>query len=353
MNIFKWHKKRIVLFKQRHMSKCKSDSEWFAIVNPNAGSRKGEKDWPYIAKMLGKAGIQFNHILTHHRLHALRLTRKFVEMGYRNLIVVGGDGTLNEVVNGIFTQKKYPSDAVTIGVIPVGTGNDWCKMFGIPYDYEGAIKLITERQTFLQDVGWVKFSQTGIEKNRFFANMTGMGYDALVAEKTNKQKDRGKGGPLSYFYNIFASLFSFKESQTEIIVDDIESLKAPVFTMNVGICKFNGGGMMQLPFAVADDGKLDMTVITKLSRFTVVRSVRKLFDGSFISLPQVHTFQGRIFEVKADPPLFIEVDGESLGHSPFKFGLIPKSLRIVVGKAMEVSEVNDESVFQSAQEVPQ
>ncbi|HSW67183.1 MAG TPA: diacylglycerol kinase family protein [Bacteroidales bacterium] len=330
------------------MAKSKLDSEWFVIVNPNAGARKGERDWPNIAKMLDKAGVPFNHILTQHRLHALRLTRKFIEMGYRNLIVVGGDGTLNEVVNGIFTQNKYPPETVTIGVIPVGTGNDWCKMFGIPHDYESAIRLIIEGKTYLQDVGWVKFSQAGIEKNRYFANMTGMGYDALVAEKTNKQKDRGKGGPLSYFYNIFISLFSFKESQTEIIVDDVESLKAPVFTMNVGICKYNGGGMMQLPFAVADDGKLDMTVITKLSRFTVVRSIRKLFDGTFIRLPQVHTFQGKIFEVKADPPLFIEVDGESLGHSPFRFGLVPKSLRIVVGKDMEAASVNVKTVPRSA-----
>jgi diacylglycerol kinase (ATP) len=311
--------------------------EWFVIVNPNAGRRKGEKDWPEISRMITAANIRFVSMFTQHRIHAIRMARRFVEMGYRNIIVVGGDGTMNEVVNGIFTQAKRPTDSVTIGLIPVGTGNDWCRMFGIPYDYQGAIDIITRRKTFLQDVAWVKFMQEGREKHRFFANMAGMGYDAMVAEKTNKQKDQGKSGPLSYFINIFSSLFSFEEAQTEILVDDIEVLKAPVFTMNVGICKFNGGGMMQLPKAVPDDGLLDMTVITKLSRFRVMRSVHKLYDGSFTLMPQVKTFRGKTITINSKPEVYMEADGESLGHSPFKFGIIPKSLSVIIGKDMEVT----------------
>jgi diacylglycerol kinase (ATP) len=268
------------------------NTEWFVIVNPNAGRRKGEKDWPEITRLLTAANIQFKSIFTQHRIHAIREARKFVEMGYRNIIVVGGDGTMNETVNGIFTQAKRPTDSITIGMIPVGTGNDWCRMFGIPDDYKGAIDIIKKGHTFLQDVAWVKFIQAGLEKNRFFVNMAGMGYDAMVAEKTNKQKDEGKAGPMSYFVNIFSSLFSFEEAHTEVLVDGEEVLRAPVFTMNVGVCKYNGGGMMQLPKAIPDDGNLDMTVITKLSRFRVMRSVRKLYDGSFTSLPQVKTFRG-------------------------------------------------------------
>lgn len=316
------------------------DKEWFVIVNPNAGRRKGEKDWPEIARLITAANIRFKSMFTQHRVHAVRMARKFVEMGYKNIIVVGGDGTMNEVVNGLFTQAKQPTNTVAIGMIPVGTGNDWCKMFGIPLDYKGAIDVIKKGRTFLQDIGWVKFMQSGLEKNRFFANMSGMGYDAMVAEKTNKQKDLGKGGPLSYFINIFSSLFSFQEAQTEVIVDGKEVLKAPVFTMNVGICKYNGGGMMQLPKAIPDDGNLDMTVITELSRFSVMRNVRKLYDGTFTSLPQVRTFRGKSIMINSKPELYMEADGESLGHSPFKFGILPKSLKIIVGKEMQVTETS-------------
>ncbi|MDP2422867.1 MAG: diacylglycerol kinase family protein [Bacteroidales bacterium] len=319
------------------MADEKHNPEWFIIVNPNAGRRKGDKDWPLITKILTAADIRFQSVFTQHRMHALRLARKYVEMGYKNIMVVGGDGTLNEVVNGIFTQKKYPTNSITIGMISVGTGNDWGRTFGIPHGYQEAVNVIKKGKTFLQDVGWVKFMQSGLEKNRFFANMAGMGYDAMVAEKTNKQKDAGKAGPLSYFVNIFTSLFSFKESNTEIFVDDIGVLKAPIFTMVVGICNYNGGGMMQLPKAVPDDGNLDMTVITKLSRFSVVKNVRKLYDGSFISLPQVRMFRGKSFLIESNPPIYMEADGESLGHSPFKFGLIPLALQVIVGKDMRIT----------------
>lgn len=325
------------------MSNENKNIEWFVIVNPNAGRRKGERDWPEIARLLAAANIRYKSVFTQHRIHAIRMARKYVEMGYRNIIVVGGDGTMNEVVNGIFTQSKRPSNSITVGLIPVGTGNDWCRMFGIPYDYKSAIDVITGDKTFLQDVGWVKFQQEGKEKNRYFVNMAGMGYDALVAEKTNKQKDQGKGGPLSYMLNIFSSLFSFKETMIEISVDGEYVLKAPVFTMNVGICKFNGGGMMQLPNAIPDDGILDITVIKKLSRFKVVSSVAKLYDGSFTRMPQVKTFKGKSIVINSKPEVYMEADGESLGHSPFKFGIVPKSLKVIIGKEMQVTDTSTDS----------
>lgn len=324
------------------MSDENQNKEWFVIVNPNAGRRKGEKDWIEISRLITAAGIQFKSIFTQHRMHALRMARKFVELGYRNIIVVGGDGTMNEVVNGIFTQAKRPTNSINIGLIPVGTGNDWCRMFGIPHDYKDAVDVIVKGKTFLQDVGWVKFIQEGLEKNRYFVNMAGMGYDAMVAEKTNKQKDEGKAGPLSYFINIFSSLFSFREAQTEVFINKKEVMKAPVFTMNVGVCKYNGGGMMQLPKAIPDDGNLDMTVITKLSRFTVIRNVKKLYDGTFIRLRQVKTFRGKSIVINSNPEIYMEADGESLGHSPFKFGIVPKSLKVIIGKEMEVTETDTE-----------
>ncbi len=320
------------------MASDKKNTEWFIIVNPNAGRRKGEKDWPEISRLLTKYNIKYQCVFTQHRIHAIRMARRYVEMGYKNIIVVGGDGTLNEVVNGIFTQKKFPTNSITVGMIPVGTGNDWGRTFGLPHDYQEAIRVITEGKTFLQDIGYVRFMQEGEEKGRYFANMAGMGYDAMVAEKTNRQKDAGKSNPFSYFINIFTSLFGFKESNTTVFVDDHEALKARVFTMVVGICNFNGGGMMQLPKAIPDDGNLDMTVITQLSRFSVVRNVRKLYDGSFLNLPQVRTFRGKTIQIESHPPIYMEADGESLGHSPFRFGLFPKSLRVIAGKDMKATD---------------
>ncbi|HRZ22028.1 MAG TPA: hypothetical protein P5184_10195, partial [Bacteroidales bacterium] len=183
---------------------------------------------------------------------------------------------------------------------------------------------------YLQDVGKVNYFNSDHPVVRYFVNMTGMGYDAMVAQKTNKQKEKGKGGPFSYMLNIFTSLFSFKNVRYEITIDD-QRIRGDVFSMNVGICKYNGGGMMQLPFADPADGLLDVTVINKVGRFTIIRNVRNLYDGSFVKIPQVKTYQGRTVTVESVRKMYLEADGESLGHSPFRFEVIPRSLKVIIG----------------------
>jgi len=306
-------------------------TEWFVIVNPNAGKRKGQHDWLTIARLLGDAGIEFINIFTEHRDHAMQLAKKYIEKGFRNIIVVGGDGTLNEVVNGIFTQKHVHPSEVTLAMIPVGTGNDWCRMFNIPNDYKESIALINQGPRFIQDIGMVKyFSSLGQEKTRYFLNMAGMGFDALVARKTNTQKEKGKGGPFSYFINIFSSLFYHKSSRTTIELDH-ETLNQEVFSMSVGICQYNGGGMKQAPNAKPDDGLFDLTIIRPIGKFKIIRNVIKLFDGSFTRLPEVSTYTSARITIKSIIPIYIEVDGESLGHTPFEFNILPQSLKVVTG----------------------
>ena len=305
--------------------------EWFVIVNPNAGKRKGEKDWLEIAAQLTAAGIEFVNVFTEHRGHAVILTRKFIENGHRNIIVVGGDGTLNEVVNGIFTQAHVPTNEITLAMIPVGTGNDWCRMFNIPGDYKQAIKLITKRKIFVQDTGTIKYIATeGGEKTRYFINMAGMGFDALVAKKTNKQKDQGRSNPMSYVINILSSLFSYTFTKVTILLDS-EKVISDIFSMSVGICQYNGGGMKQAPGALPDDGLFDMTIIKPIGKFKIIRNIIKLFDGSFTRLPEVSTFRSSKIIIHSKPAMYMEADGESLGHTPFVFNILTQSLNVISG----------------------
>jgi YegS/Rv2252/BmrU family lipid kinase len=305
--------------------------EWFVIVNPNAGKRKGEKDWLEIAAQLTAAGIQFTNVFTEHRGHAVVLTRKYIENGYRNIIIVGGDGTLNEVVNGMFTQAHVPTNKITLAMIPVGTGNDWCRMFNIPGDYKQAIKLITKNKVFTQDTGNIKYISTdGNEISRYFINMAGMGFDALVAKKTNKQKDLGKGNPMSYVVNILSSLFLYTNTKVTILLDG-EKVISDIFSMSVGICQYNGGGMKQAPGALPDDGLFDLTLIKPIGKFKIMRNIIKLFDGSFTKLPEVTTYRSSKIIIHSDPPMFLEADGESLGHTPFVFNILQQSLNVVSG----------------------
>jgi YegS/Rv2252/BmrU family lipid kinase len=269
---------------------------------------------------------------TEHRGHAMELTRKYIHAGFRRFIVVGGDGTLNEVVNGVFTQSFVDPFRIVIAMIPVGTGNDWCRMFNIPGDYEKAIQLIIKNREFLQDTGLLEYTGVnGKPGKRYFINIAGMGFDAMVAEKTNQDKDKGKGNPLSYFVNIFTSLFSFKTANTTITLDD-RVISPEVFSMTAAIGKFNGGGMKQAPNACPDDGLFDLTIIRKIGKFKVIRNVLKLLDGSFTKLPEVSSFRTTSIRIDSIPALNAEVDGESLGHSPFSFSILPRSLRIIIGE---------------------
>jgi len=308
-----------------------SPEKWLVIVNPNAGSKKGARDWTKICHFLTQEGFDFHCVFTEHRNHAIHLTEQNLEKGYRYFIVVGGDGTMNEVLNGIMNQTMIPMEELNLGMIPVGTGNDWCRTFGIPFDYEKAINILKTKKIFKQDIGKVSYHKKNETLQRYFLNVAGMGYDALVAKKTNILKEKGKGGPLAYIYFVFASLFQYKFMEGVIEVDDQVVFKGEIFSMNVGICKYNGGGMMQVPYAIPDDGLLDMMIIKKASKFIVIRHARKLYDGTLVDLPVVKTFRGKSIRIRSTGKIYLETDGESLGHTPFTYDIIPRVLKVIVG----------------------
>ena len=308
------------------------ENRWMIIVNPNAGVQKGTKEWPKIHRIIEKEGVDHDFLLTEHKDHAIHLTRKSIEKGYRKIVVVGGDGTLNEVLNGIFLQQTCPVLDIIMGIIPIGTGNDWCRMFNVPFEYEGAVKLLKQQNTFVQDVGKVSYHKKDQTYDRYFMNVTGMGYDALVAKKTNLFKEKGHGGPLTYLWFVFASLFQYKFLDAVIEVDGNPEFKGEIFSMNVGICKYNGGGMMQVPNAIPDDGLLDMTLIVKAPKWLVIRHTNKLYNGTLIKLDMVKTFRGKTIRIRSTRKIYLEADGESLGHTPFTYEIIPKALRVVTGE---------------------
>ena len=119
------------------------NNKCLVIVNPKASIGKAEKDWPIIKQILINEGVAFDFVVTQHQGHAIELVRDSItEKGYTKLVSVGGDGTNNEVINGIFTQKRFPTEQITMGIIPMGTGNDWRRTFGFDIDYQKNVKII-------------------------------------------------------------------------------------------------------------------------------------------------------------------------------------------------------------------
>jgi YegS/Rv2252/BmrU family lipid kinase len=315
-------------------SGTRNENAWLVIVNPNAGQRKGEKDWPEISRLLTEAGFEFSAFFTARQGHAMELAEQEIMAGFKKIIVVGGDGTLNEVVNGIFRQTRFATHEIIIGMIMVGTGNDWGRMYNIREKYKKAVKTIRKNRLFLQDACKVTYQHEHRVSTRYLVNMAGMGYDALVAHMTNRVKAKGGGGTFSYLFNLLKGLFRYNHAYLEIAVDGESVYNGKVFSMNVGICKFNGGGMMQLPHAIPDDGLLDITIFKNVTKLRVIRNIKKLYSGTFTQLPFVQVHRGQIVSVVSTvrAQTFLEMDGESMGQTPFHFEVVPKAVCVITGK---------------------
>lgn len=308
--------------------------DWFVLVNPVAGSGEGEKDWKQISSLLSQNGLSFTHQFTLRKYHAIELVTEAINNGANRVIVVGGDGTLNEAVNGIFAQTRVATDEVLLGMIPVGTGNDWGRMFHIPSDYEEAIGILKKEQTFRQDAGLVRYISGGKEASRHFINIAGLGFDARVVQKANKQKEEGKHGVLLYFLNIFTTLMKYESTRVSIEVDGKSVFENSVLSMSLGNGRYAGGGMLQTPDAKPDDGLLDLTVIKAMGRLRVITNLKKLYDGHILEHPMIEGFTGKRIRIVSDPPIFVETDGESLGLTPVEFEILPKRLQVVVGEVL-------------------
>lgn len=304
--------------------------EWLVIVNPNAGNGKGKKDWEKISHILKNKTLHFTAKFTEKKGHAIHLTIEGIAEGYRKIITVGGDGTLNEVVNGVFLSKVGPTTDLSLALIPVGTGNDWGRMFGIPLNYDRAINIICENKLMLHDVGLISFYEGNTKKERYFINIAGLGFESVVVKRTNYQKDRGHGGKLIYFYNLLMSLISYKNTKAEITIDG-EKIRADVFSLNVGNGRYCGGGMRQTPRALPDDGLLDVTIIKSMGKFEIIRNLKILYDGTILRHPKIDGYKCKSIQVVSESLMYAEADGESLGQTPAEFSIIPDGLKIVYG----------------------
>lgn len=315
--------------------------KWLVVVNPMASVGKSGKDWPVIRQKLVDAGIDFDDILTEYPRHAIEIVRDaIVEKGYRKFISVGGDGTNNEVINGIFTQDVVPTNDITMATIPIGTGNDWRRTFNIPLEYDDEIEIIKTGNVFVHDIGKLTYYNDGDPKIRYFLNAAGTGLDEMVCSSTNLMKRQGKGGTIRYLISVVKCLFKYKITHVQVTMDDEMVFDDNILSLSVGNCRYNGGGMMMMPNAIPDDGLLDVTVIRKVSIFKFAANVKNIYDGSFINkIKEVQTFRGKKIRIVSIPPhsLMVETEGENLNNSPFDFEILPKAINMIVPKKEQVS----------------
>lgn len=246
-----------------------------------------------------------------------------MDEGAAKLVVVGGDGTVNEVVNGIAGRD------VEIAVIPRGTGWDFVRTFAIPRRLDEAIAVARDGHVREVDLGRARYrSWHGGEREAYFANAASAGMSGAIAQRAN-ETTKALGGKISYFWATFAVFSRWRNSEIELHVDG-EQRRARMHDVIVSLGRYLGGGMMLTPEAEPDDGLFDVLTIGDLSKRDLVLTLPKTYRGRHLPHPKAELLRGKRVQVDSERALPIQLDGEQPGTTPATFELVPRALRLVV-----------------------
>ena len=303
---------------------------WKVIVNPASGSGKAGVKIKEIEAKLKVANIEYDIAFTKYQGHAIELSKAAVENGFRQIIVVGGDGSNHEVMNGIMQQKVVPSNEIIQCLIPVGTGNDWIRTHQLPRDIDTIIHKIKEGRTRLQDIGKATFHTSTAQNERYFMNVAGLAYDAFIAKKINANP-KLFSNKVIYFYLVLRCLFQYKPQNTRIIFNG-QTIENQYYTINIGICKYSGGGMQFVPHSIPDNGFFALTTVKSMSILGVILSTPYLYAGRIRKHPKAYLTETKSIKIESldNEPVSLELDGEYVGVSPVKLEIIPKAFRFIV-----------------------
>ncbi|HEX7594427.1 MAG TPA: diacylglycerol kinase family protein [Anaerolineae bacterium] len=298
------------------------------IVNPIAAHGTMAKRWAQVQEILRAENFEYDSALTERRGHASELARAALDAGYELIVAVGGDGTLNEVVNGMIRDGKAINPHATLGVITSGTGADFVRTAGLPRDpLASARHLAHATQARVIDIGEIVYRADGKETHRYFANVVGMGFDGEVIERTERGGKRA-GGTIPYLTTLVAMIFSYQNKDVTLKVDD-KTMQGRMNSVIACNGQYFGGGMRVGPNATLDDGKLDVIVLGDFSVAEVLMNTPKIYNGTHLSHPKVSEYRGTTVTVESKQRMLIEADGELIGEGPATFRVIPAALRLL------------------------
>jgi YegS/Rv2252/BmrU family lipid kinase len=298
-------------------------NSWFIIANPIAGNLNFSKQWKKIKQLFDNKKIHFSFAFSNYSEHEIKLVQNAIQKGFRNIISIGGDGTLHHIVNGIMLQKYVKASDITIGVIPLGTGNDWIKTYNIPNNIEKAINIISKKKIILQDIGVIETKN----KKYYFNNVAGIGYDGYIVHRLKSLKYLGS---IAYLLSGLSSLLFYKKSFLKIIFNN-KTIKTNCLMTLIGICKFSGGGMQFTKEVNTNDGLFDITIAKNLTFFDLISNIHKLYNGEIIHHKKIETYKTKeISIISKNSKSFIQADGELIGTGQMKVKIIKSAIQFVV-----------------------
>jgi diacylglycerol kinase (ATP) len=289
----------------------------FVICNPAAG---GKGDREAIAETLkGRLGAVVR--MTKRKGDAARLARSAIKKGFDYIIAAGGDGTLNEVINGIANAGK-----VQIGLLPLGTGNDFARTLKLPSTIEDNIDILISQRTTAIDLVRIKSDRV-----RYLVNVSAGGFSGLVNEKlTPEVKDTW--GPLAYVRSAAAALPEMHAYRANIVIDGAERLSIDLHNVIIANGRFVAGGLPVAPEADPRDGVFDVILIRKCSKPEMVFLAAQMLLGKHLSSDAIIWRRAARISIRSRPKMWFNADGELIGNEPAVFQIMPRALHFVVGK---------------------
>ena len=303
--------------------------KWFFIINPVSGKGDGLRIWKQINKQLAASSIRFEHAVSDYHQHALKLVDEKYRAGYRNFIGIGGDGTLNEMVNAVFhASSGKPAPGCVFGLVPVGTGNDWVRSQNITVTADNLVDKLRQHVTKKHDVGVIYSSQ--LVKPYYFLNVAGAGLDGSVVKEIARKAARGQKGKLAYLTGLLRALFNYTAPEVEVKQADVSIFKGFPLVITAAKGRYFGGGMQISPNAKQDDGFLDCTVVEKVAKRKIFPQLHKLFNGQINTVSFVQKVSAQEITVQSENPLTVQADGEFVGEaSEIKFALAAQEINVL------------------------
>lgn len=305
----------------------------FVVVNPRSGNGRTAREWPDIERALRAIYPRFTALHTSKRGQATALVRNAIQEGCEDIVAVGGDGTINEAVNGFFDQEGSIAADTVFSFVTSGTGGDFRKSFGIEPGWVAGVARLANATVRKVDVGRVScLGPAGVNVIRYFINIASFGLSGAVVDSVNRARvAKLFGGRFAFALHSAVDMLTYRNRPVRVRIDNVFDEIVPVSTVAVANGRYFGGGMKVAPDARPDDGFFDIVIMGAAIRTETLAGMKLLYTGEHVTLPHVGVYRGR--KLTASPvedtrsrPILIDLDGESAGRIPATFEILRGAL---------------------------
>ena len=300
--------------------------KWGVIYNPKAGTRKVQKRWKEIKEYMDQKGVAYDYVQSEGFGSVERLAGILANNGYTTIVVVGGDGALNDAINGIMLSNAEHKEDIAIGIIPNGIGNDFARYWDIGMDYKQAVDWIIKNRHRKIDVGFCNFYDGEKHQRRYFLNAINIGFGARIVKVTDGTKRFWGVKFLSYLAAFFLLFFERNLYRMHLRIND-EHIRGRIMTVCVG----SACGYGQNPSAVPYNGWLDVSVIYRPQLLQTMSGLWMLIQGRILNHKVVKSYRTKKVKVLRARNAAVDLDGRILPkHFPLEIGILPEKITLII-----------------------